>query len=102
MAEIALRWMSHHSLMRREFGDSVLIGASGLAHIEQVRLRAFFPKDLNYSLYPRTCSTSRRARYVSSFKQCITLSYNRIAGEVVEALNEAWLIVASYAVPYFH
>lgn len=44
MAEIALRWMSHHSLMRREFGDSVLIGASGLAHIEQVRLRAFFPK----------------------------------------------------------
>ncbi|KAJ7775541.1 Aldo/keto reductase [Mycena metata] len=35
MAEIALRWISHHSLMRREHGDSVLIGASSLAHIEQ-------------------------------------------------------------------
>ena len=38
MAEIALRWISHHSLMKREFGDAVLIGASSLQHIEQVRL----------------------------------------------------------------
>lgn len=36
MAEIALRWISHHSLMKREYGDSVLIGASSLKHIEQV------------------------------------------------------------------
>ncbi|KAF7325668.1 Aldo-keto reductase [Mycena kentingensis (nom. inval.)] len=35
MAEVALRWISHHSMMKREFGDSVLIGASSLAHIEQ-------------------------------------------------------------------
>ncbi|KAJ7477259.1 Aldo/keto reductase [Mycena galericulata] len=35
MAEVALRWVSHHSLMRREHGDSVLIGASSLNHIEQ-------------------------------------------------------------------
>nr|GAT43947.1 predicted protein [Mycena chlorophos] len=35
MAEVALRWLSHHSLMSREHGDSVLIGASSLAHIEQ-------------------------------------------------------------------
>lgn len=35
MAEIALRWVSHHSLMKREAGDSVLIGASSLTHIEQ-------------------------------------------------------------------
>ncbi|KAJ7663957.1 Aldo/keto reductase [Mycena polygramma] len=35
MAEVALRWISHHSLMRREHGDSVLIGASSLKHIEQ-------------------------------------------------------------------
>jgi len=35
MAEVALRWISHHSLMRREHGDAVLIGASSLAHIEQ-------------------------------------------------------------------
>lgn len=38
MAEIALRWISHHSLMRREEGDAVIIGASSLDHIEQVCL----------------------------------------------------------------
>ncbi|KAL5527047.1 hypothetical protein ACEPAG_5838 [Sanghuangporus baumii] len=35
MAEVALRWISHHSLMKREYGDAVLIGASSLNHIEQ-------------------------------------------------------------------
>ncbi|KAJ7499457.1 Aldo/keto reductase [Mycena latifolia] len=35
MVEVALRWISHHSLMRREHGDAVLIGASSLNHIEQ-------------------------------------------------------------------
>nr|GAT49112.1 aldo-keto reductase [Mycena chlorophos] len=35
LAEIALRWVSHHSLMKREQGDAVIIGASSLAHIEQ-------------------------------------------------------------------
>ncbi|RDX42990.1 Aldo/keto reductase [Lentinus brumalis] len=35
MGEIALRWISHHSLMKREFGDSVIIGASSTKHIEQ-------------------------------------------------------------------
>ncbi|KAF9476588.1 Aldo/keto reductase [Pholiota conissans] len=35
MPEIALRWISHHSLLKREHGDAVLIGASSLKHIEQ-------------------------------------------------------------------
>ncbi|KAF9069987.1 Aldo/keto reductase [Rhodocollybia butyracea] len=35
MAEIALRWVSHHSLMKREYGDAILIGASSLDHIKQ-------------------------------------------------------------------
>ncbi|EJD00810.1 Aldo/keto reductase [Fomitiporia mediterranea MF3/22] len=35
MAEVALRWVSHHSLMKREHGDAILIGASSLKHIEQ-------------------------------------------------------------------
>ncbi|KAJ7940836.1 Aldo/keto reductase [Mycena leptocephala] len=35
MAEVALRWISHHSLLKREYGDSILIGASSLEHIEQ-------------------------------------------------------------------
>ncbi|CAL1697781.1 unnamed protein product [Somion occarium] len=34
-AEIALRWISHHSLLKREFGDAIIIGASSLEHIEQ-------------------------------------------------------------------
>lgn len=36
MAEIALRWISHHSFLKREYGDSVLIGASSVGHIKQV------------------------------------------------------------------
>ncbi|TBU24880.1 Aldo/keto reductase [Dichomitus squalens] len=35
LAEIALRWISHHSLLKREHGDAVLIGASSIKHIEQ-------------------------------------------------------------------
>ncbi|KZT21959.1 hypothetical protein NEOLEDRAFT_1150391 [Neolentinus lepideus HHB14362 ss-1] len=35
MAKIALRWISHHSLLRREHGDAVLIGASSVKHIQQ-------------------------------------------------------------------
>lgn len=35
LAEIALRWVSHHSLMKREHGDAIIIGASSLNHIEQ-------------------------------------------------------------------
>jgi aflatoxin B1 aldehyde reductase len=38
LTEIALRWISHHSLLKREYGDAVLIGASSLKHIEQVGL----------------------------------------------------------------
>jgi aflatoxin B1 aldehyde reductase len=35
LAEIALRWMSHHSLLKKEHGDAVIIGASSTKHIEQ-------------------------------------------------------------------
>lgn len=35
MGEIALRWISHHSQMKREHGDSVIIGASTTAQLEQ-------------------------------------------------------------------
>ncbi|KAF4603888.1 hypothetical protein EYR38_004304 [Pleurotus pulmonarius] len=35
LAEISLRWVSNHSLMKREYGDAILIGASSLKHIEQ-------------------------------------------------------------------
>jgi len=35
MTEVALRWISHHSLLKREHGDAVIIGASSLKHIEE-------------------------------------------------------------------
>ncbi|EJD54243.1 Aldo/keto reductase [Auricularia subglabra TFB-10046 SS5] len=35
LTEVALRWMSHHSLLKRKFGDAVIIGASSTKHIEQ-------------------------------------------------------------------
>ena len=50
LAEIALRWISHHSLMKREYGDAVLIGASSLQHIEQVRLSYY-----DLEVVPRWC-----------------------------------------------
>ncbi|GAA5949565.1 hypothetical protein JCM3765_002705 [Sporobolomyces pararoseus] len=34
LAEVALRWISHHSLLSREKGDAVLIGASSVGHLE--------------------------------------------------------------------
>lgn len=36
MGEVALRWMNHHSLMKREYDDAVIIGASSKKHIEEV------------------------------------------------------------------
>lgn len=35
LAEVALRWMTHHSYLKREYGDTVIIGASSVAHIKQ-------------------------------------------------------------------
>ena len=38
--EIALRWISHHSMLKREYGDAILIGASNLKHIEEVCVKS--------------------------------------------------------------
>ncbi|KAF7345566.1 Aflatoxin B1 aldehyde reductase member 3 [Mycena venus] len=35
MAEVAFRWVSHHSLLRREFGDALIIGGSSAKQIEE-------------------------------------------------------------------
>lgn len=35
LAEIALRYIMHHSLLKREHGDAVIIGASSTRHLEQ-------------------------------------------------------------------
>ncbi|KAK9236968.1 NADP-dependent oxidoreductase domain-containing protein [Lipomyces kononenkoae] len=34
-AECALRWMMHHSKLRRELGDAVIIGASSTKHLQE-------------------------------------------------------------------
>ncbi|KAJ5946753.1 Aldo/keto reductase [Penicillium verhagenii] len=33
--ECALRWLSHHSVLKGEIGDGIIIGASNLKHLEQ-------------------------------------------------------------------
>lgn len=50
LAEISLRWVSNHSLMKREYGDAILIGASSLKHIEQVRSKSPQPIQLTHPL----------------------------------------------------
>ncbi|KAI0655684.1 Aldo/keto reductase [Cubamyces menziesii] len=35
MAEIALRWLEHHSQLSREYRDAIIIGASSIKHVEQ-------------------------------------------------------------------
>jgi len=34
-AECALRWMNHHSQLKREHGDAIIIGASSVKHMEE-------------------------------------------------------------------
>jgi len=34
-AESALRWITHHSLLKREFGDAIIIGASSATQLEE-------------------------------------------------------------------
>jgi len=35
IVEIALRWVNHHSFLKSEHGDAIIIGASRLTHIEE-------------------------------------------------------------------
>lgn len=35
MTECALRWLSHHSVMKRETGDKVIVGASSVKQLEE-------------------------------------------------------------------
>ena len=34
LAEVALRWVTHHSRLGKEFPDAILIGASSTKHVE--------------------------------------------------------------------
>lgn len=41
LAEISLRWLSHHSVLKRENDDAIIVGASSSNHIGQVRTLLF-------------------------------------------------------------
>ncbi|KAJ6474667.1 NADP-dependent oxidoreductase domain-containing protein [Mycena vitilis] len=34
-SEAALRWLAHHSVLKKELGDAVIVGAGGLKHFEE-------------------------------------------------------------------
>ena len=55
LAEVALRWMTHHSYLKREHGDTVIIGASSLGHIKEVR--ATCPAGFAVKLTGECCRT---------------------------------------------
>lgn len=53
VGEAALRWLNHHSLLKREYGDAIIIGASSVAHIEEnlVNLeKGSLPDDVVFAL----------------------------------------------------
>ncbi|KAK6329953.1 hypothetical protein TWF718_003380 [Orbilia javanica] len=35
VTECALRWLVHHSVLKKEFGDAVIVGASSIKHLEE-------------------------------------------------------------------
>lgn len=69
MGEVALRWMNHHSLMKREYDDAVIIGASSKKHIEE---------------------------------NLVDLEKGPLPEEVVQALDDAWKSVQTFATNYWH
>jgi len=44
LTECALRWVSYHSAMKREYGDTVVIGASKKEYIEEFRIESESPR----------------------------------------------------------
>ncbi|CCA69499.1 related to potassium channel beta subunit protein [Serendipita indica DSM 11827] len=86
ISEVALRWMSHHSQMKRqdylhtyisaclmdscrEFGDAVIIGASKTVHLEQ---------------------------------NLIDLEKGPLPESIVTAVDKAWRVTAPYVQKYWH
>lgn len=75
-AECAIRWMNHHSMLKREKGDAIIIGASSTKHMEQnmVSLSSFDPKT---ALTHHNRWTSRRVRFQTRSSRLWTLGGRR-------------------------
>jgi aflatoxin B1 aldehyde reductase len=107
MAEIALRWVSHHGLMRREYGDAILIGASSTKHIEQVS-RMFLetnPYFAKLNLFSQNMIDLEKGP-LRAFNFCVTganeLTFYYLTAEaVIKALDKAWILVKPYASNYY-
>lgn len=67
-AEAALRWVSHHSVLSKDKGDAVIIGASSAAQLEE---------------------------------NLVSLEKGPLPDEVVQAFDDAWLVVKAVCKPYF-
>ena len=80
--------MSHHSLLKKEHGDAILIGASSIEHIEQNLIdleKGPLREYLALHLYKLRCSWIFAT-----------------AEEVVKALDDAWNLVSVVAANYWH
>lgn len=110
LTEIALRWISHHSLLKREYGDAVLIGASSLKHIEEVRvckqekqgLSCSYKNDFIQNLVDLEKGPLRMCfcDFTLLLRSDDLLDFE--ADEVLKALDEAWFDVQPYASKYYH
>ena len=81
--------MSHHSALKREYGDSVIIGASSLKHIKE-NLEDLEKGPLRESYAAEVMIWHW---YIIFFRQ---------AEEVVKVLDQAWEIVKSCATQYYY
>lgn len=87
LAEVALRWISHHSLLKKEHGDAIIIGASSTKHIEQNLI------DLEKGPLREYCLVTNR--------MCSPTD-GSVAEEVVNVLDDAWKLVSVVATDYWH
>jgi aflatoxin B1 aldehyde reductase len=63
-SETALRWMMHHSQLKKEFGDKVIIGASSLEQLE-MNLKDFEKSGLSEEVVQALEEGWKRTRGVS-------------------------------------
>lgn len=107
LTEVALRWISHHSLLKREYGDAVLIGASSLKHIEQVCIYYIGWPIVSRSWWLAFCQNlldlEKGPLRMSIAATIFFFAYiSPKADDVVKALDEVWIDVKAFASPYYH
>jgi len=98
-AECALRWSMHHSVLRKEKGDAIIIGASSVKHMVCIRncivlvMRFFTIIQFTYSI-----STKANREQESNMEN---LEKGPLPDEVVEALNQGWDRCKGNAIQYW-